>query len=65
LLVAPLNLPGAAELLLAAAGGGVGVIVWIISPLPQHNGGFGLPPARLQKWGWTSEARSSGERNAE
>lgn len=31
-----------------------GLIHWY-SPIPNHNGGFGMPPAKLQKWGFTSE----------
>jgi hypothetical protein len=35
--------------------GAVAVVLYLYSPLPSHNGGWGAPPARWQKWGFTSE----------
>jgi hypothetical protein len=39
----------------------VGAAAWYYSPLPDHNGGFGMPPAKWQQWGWTSEPRGEYE----
>lgn len=36
-------------------GGILGLALWVYSPLPSTNGGWGAPPARMQKWGWTNE----------
>jgi len=32
-------------------------LIWWFSPLPHHNGGWGMPPAKLQQWGLTTEPR--------
>lgn len=32
-----------------------GSAAWSYSPPPDHNGGWGSPPARWQQWGWTSD----------
>jgi hypothetical protein len=39
-----------------AVGAGVGAVIGhTYSPLPAHNGGWGMPPARLQQWGFTAK----------
>lgn len=47
--------PDAALLLAGMVGYAVGTVLWIYSPLPHTNGGWGGPPAYRQKWGFTRE----------
>jgi len=34
-----------------------GYLAYTYSPIPTHNGGFGMPPAKPQKWGFTWESQ--------
>lgn len=47
-----LTVPAVAVSVTVAA---VSMLAWFYSPLPSHNGGFGAPPARKQKWGFTTK----------
>jgi len=45
-------------LVLACVGGAVASLTYWVSPLPSHNGGWGMPPAKKQQWGFTSEPQA-------
>lgn len=47
------------QLALGIAGAALFGLVHWYSPIPNHNGGFGMGTPRIQKWGFTSEPRNS------
>jgi hypothetical protein len=52
-------LPAAAVFIIVVVGFAFGYVVYYLTPMPSHNGGWGLPPAQMQEWGLTTEPVNS------